>query len=578
MVKNRLILKNLNKRKQIKRQNITQLLITLFTVLLINYIASFYFFRLDLTSEKRYTLTNHTKELLTNIDDVIYIQIYLEGELPSGFIRLKNSVKEMLDEFRVYAGDNIQYEFINPSESSDKKTRNEIYSQLYKKGIMPTNLKEKDEEGKMSEKIIFPGAIVTFHSKEAPINLLKNNLSLPAEKNLNNSIQELEYSFIGAIHQLSKKIKQQIAIIEGHGEWSDIQMADITDALFEFYNLKRVTIKGQISALDDYQAIIIAGPDSAFDEKDKFIIDQFIMKGGKSFWLYDAVKTNMDSLAYSSTTLALINSINIEDMLFNYGARVNPNIIMDLQCSMIPINTAIVGTPPKFTPAPWYYFPLINPSDEHVITKNLNLIKTEFVSTVDSVGEDPDIKKTFLLYSSKYSKAVNAPARISLDILKTEPDPSIFNKPHLPTAILLEGKFTSLFKNRVPAQIASSKEIGFKEKSNPTKMLIIADADIIRNAVKYEGNQPVPFPLGYDRYTGQTYGNKEFLLNAFNYILDDSGLLSIRSREVTLRLLDRAKIIDNRVFWQTLNLILPIIFVLIFGIILNYLRKRKFAR
>jgi len=567
----------LNKRKQIKRQNITQLLITLFTVLLINYIASFYFFRLDLTSEKRYTLTNHTKELLSNIDDIIYVQIYIEGELPSGFVRLQNSVKEMLDEFRVYAGDNIQYEFINPSESSDKKTRNEIYSQLYKKGIMPTNLKEKDDEGKMSEKIIFPGAVVTYHSKEAPINLLKNNLSLSAEENLNNSIQELEYSFIGAVHQLSNKMKKQIAIIEGHSEWSDMQMADITDALFEFYSLKRITIKSQINALDGYDAIIIAGPDSTFDEKDKFIIDQFIMKGGKSFWFYDAVKTNMDSLAFASTTLALVNSINIEDMLFNYGARVNPNIIMDLQCSMIPINTAIVGTPPKFTPAPWYYFPLINPSDKHVITKNLNLIKTEFVSTVDSVGEDPDIKKTFLLHSSKYSKAVNAPARISLDILKSEPDPSIFNKPNLPTAILLEGKFTSLYKNRVPTQIASSKAIGFKEKSNPTKMIVVADADIIRNAVKYEGNQPIPFPLGYDRYTGQTYGNKEFLLNAFNYLLDDSGLLSIRSREVTLRLLDRAKIIEERVFWQTLNLILPIIFVLIFGIILNYLRKRKFA-
>lgn len=568
----------MNKRKLVKRQNITQLIITLITVLLINYVGSFYFFRLDLTSEKRFTLTDHTKELLSNINDIIYIQIYLEGDLPAGFVRLQNSVKEILDEFRVYAGENIQYEFINPSESSDKKTRNEIYSQLYKKGIMPTNLKEKDEEGKMSEKIIFPGAMVTYHSLEASINLLKNNLSLSAEENLNNSIQELEYSFIGAVHQLSNKIKKQIAIIEGHGEFSDIQMADITDALFEFYSLKRITIKGQINALDGYDAVIIAGPDSTFSEKDKFIIDQFIMKGGKSFWLYDAVKTNMDSLAYSNTTMAMINSINIEDMLFNYGARVNPNIIMDLQCSMIPVNTAIIGTPPKFTPAPWYYFPLINPSNDHVITKNLNLIKTEFVSTVDSVGEDPDIKKTFLLHSSKYSKAVNAPARISLDILRKEPDPSVFNKSNLNTAILLEGKFTSLYKNRVPEQIATSKAIGFKEKSSSNKMIVIADGDIIRNAVKYENKQPVPFPLGYDRYTGQTYGNKEFILNAFNYLLDDSGLLSIRSREVTLRLLDRAKIIDSRVFWQALNLILPIIFVLIFGIILNYLRKRKFAK
>lgn len=557
--------------------NVLKLFIALIAIILINFISSFVFFRQDLTAEKRFTLTDYTKEILKNSDDIIYFQIYLDGDLPPGFIRLRNSVKELLDEFRAYGKDNVLYEFINPTENVDKKQRNEIYSQLFKKGIDPTNLKEKDQEGKVSEKLIFPGAIVTYKSKELPLNFLKNNPALSPEQNLNNSIQDLEYQIVSVINKLQTKEKQKIAIIEGHGEWEEMKMRDISESLMEFYIVKRVKIENRLDALKEYNAIIIAGPDTLFDEKDKFIIDQFIMNGGKSLWAINAVNVNMDSLAYSSSTMAMPNMINIEDQLFHYGARINTNLILDLQCAVIPVNVAVQGTAPQFKPAGWYYFPLIASKNNHEINKNINMLKLDFASSVDTVGQDPDIKKTIILSSSQYSRLINAPARISLDILRQEPNPSMYNLPNIPVAVLLEGEFKSVFKNRLPEEILTSKEIGFKEKSNKTKIIVIGDGDIIKNAIRQEGNKLSPYPLGYDRYSGQTFGNKEFLMNTMNYLLDDSGLLSIRSREVTLRLLDRAKILKEKAYWQSINIIIPVLFIIIFGIFSVYIRKRKYS-
>ncbi len=566
------------KRKQIKQQNILGFIISLAIILLINYIVSFVHFRIDLTAEKRYTLTDQTKELLKNLDDIVYFKVYLDGDLPAGFSRLRNSTKELLDEFRVYGNDNIHYEFINPSELKDKTARDELYRDLYKKGLDPTNMKEKDEEGKTSQKIIFPGTVVTFQSKELAVNLLKNNISMPPEVNLNNSIQDLEYEFVRIIKKLSTEKTPKIGFIEGHGELSDIQVADITNALFDFYSVKRVKIAANLDALKDFDVIVIAQPDTLFDEKDKFIIDQFIMNGGKSLWLIDAVKIDLDSLAYTNATIGMVNYTNIEDQLFKYGVRVNPVLVQDLQCAVIPINTAVVGAPPQFAPSAWYYFPLIAPPSSHMITKNLNLLKSEFANTIDTVGEGLNIKKTILLYSSQYSKTISAPARVSLDIMKYEPDKRMFSSPYLPMAVLLEGEFESLFKNRITPDIAFNKDIGFKEYSVPTKMIVVADGDMIRNLYRKENGQITPYPLGFDRYTGQTYGNKEFILNAINYLCDDSGLLSLRAREIKLRLLDKAKIMDEKFKWQLINTILPIAFIIAFGIVIGIYRKRKYAK
>lgn len=566
------------KRKQVKQQNIIEFVVSLAMILLINYIASFLYYRIDLTAEKRFTLTDQTTELLENLDDVVYFKVYLDGELPAGFSRLKNSTQEIIDEFRTYSEENIQYEFINPSNLKDKKAQEELYRELYKKGLDPANVQEKDEEGKTSQKIIFPGAIVSYRGKEMAVNLLKNNLSLSPEENLNNSIQELEYEFVRIITRLNAEKIPQIAFLEGHGELTDIQVASITNELLQFYTVKRVKINGQINALKEFDAIIIAQPDTAFSEKDKFIIDQFIMHGGKSLWLIDEVRIDLDSLAFQNENLAMINNTNLNDQLFKYGVRVNPVLIQDLQCASIPVNTAMVGSPPKFEPAPWIFFPLISPPANHLITKNLNLLKTEFINSIDTVGGNSKIKKTILLSTSRYSKAIAAPARVSLDIMRYEPDPRLFASPNQPIAALLEGEFESLYKNRLTPDIAFSKEIKFYESSKPTKMIVIGDGDIIKNLYRTENGVQTPYPMGFDRYTGKTYGNKEFILNTINYLCNDSSLLTLRAREIKLRMLDKVKISEERVKWQIINTVLPVAIVILFGILLAIYRKRKYSK
>ncbi|MBE9469520.1 MAG: gliding motility-associated ABC transporter substrate-binding protein GldG [Bacteroidetes bacterium] len=571
------------KRKEVKKQNIIQLLLILIIIVLVNYIFSFVLLRVDLTSEKRYSISEPTQEILKNLKDVVYFKVYLNGDLPSGFKQLEKSTKEMLDEFRAYSKSNIEYEFVNPSESNDKKTRNEIYKQLYEKGLTPTNLSYKEENGTNSQKIIFPGLIVSYRGEELAVNILNNNIGASPEQNLNGSTQELEYKLSNSINKITTITKPAIAFIEGQGELNENNVLDITNSLKEYYNVKRVRINNQLSSLRDslkhnkFSLIIIAKPDSAFNEKDKFIIDQFIMNGGKVLWLLDVIKTDIDSLAYSNSTIALANNINLDDQLFKYGVRINPNLIEDIQCAIIPINTALIGAQPKFTPTPWLFFPLISPSTTNPITRNLNLIKTAFVSSIDTVGNNPFVRKTILLSSSIYTKVINAPARISLDMVDEEPDQRQFNKKNVPVAVLLEGQFESIFKNRIVPDIAQSKDIAFKDKSYDTKMIVIADGDIIKNQIRHNGKKVIPYPLGYDRYTRQTFGNKEFILNAIDYLTGNSALMQVRSREIRLRLLDKTKINNQRLKWQIINTILPIFVIIIFGILAILYRKRKYS-
>ena len=301
------------------------------------------------------------------------------------------------------------------------------------------------------------------------------------------------------------------------------------------------------------------------------------MNGGKIIWFIDMVNANMDSLAYSNTTIALLEQLNLEDQLFQYGVRINPNLIQDLQCAVIPIKTGMIGPNPKFSPAPWLYFPLIAPSNLNPITKNMNLIKSEFVSVIDTVGENKNVKKTVLLNSSKYSRVVKAPLRISLDMVNNLPDEKYFNRSYQPIAVLLEGKFESVFKNRLTNKIVSNNEINYKDTSVNTKMIIVSDGDIIKNKVKYRGENVIPYPLGYDRYTKQTFGNKEFVVNSINYLFDDKGLMNTRSKEFKLRLLDKTKINKEKLRWQLINTLVPVIFIIIFGVFWNIIRKRKYS-
>jgi ABC-2 type transport system permease protein len=557
-----------------KKRDLTALALTIIILILLNVVASFIFHRFDLTTEKRYTLSPVTKKILSNLDETVFVKVYLEGEFPAGFKRLRNETKEMLDEFRTYSNNNIEYEFINPSENPDKKQQNEVYKQLYDKGLQPFNVENKKEEG-TTQQIIWPGAIVSYKGQEVPWKLLKTSMvGYSAEGQLNNSIQSLEYEFASCIRNLSTKTHNEIGFLEGQGELDTLAVDDIKNALGEFYQLKRVRIDGQLNALKGLTALVIAKPDTAFSEKDKFVLDQFIMKGGKVLWCIDALDTRVDSLARTGRTLAVPYDLQIDDLLFKYGVRINTNMVLDIQSAVLPVNTAYRGQQPKIEMKPWIYAPVILPTNNHPIVKNLDVIKLDFASSIDFV-ESPGITKTVLLTTSKNSKTINAPARVDMRIMQYQQDEEQFKNSFQPIAVLLEGEFESAFKNRITSkEILNDSAIAFKDHGVNTKMIVISDGDIIRNDIQTSGK---PFPLGYYKYTNQTFGNKNLILNCINYLCDDSGLISVRSRELTLRLLDKKKIKLDRLKWQLINTVIPLLLVFIYGIVHFLRRKRKYT-
>ena len=567
-------------RAKIKLQNIIQFILLISIIVVIAVISQYVFFRLDLTSEGRFTISPQTKHLVKELDDVVYFKIYLDGDdLSAGYKNLHDATKEMLDELRVYAKENIQYSFENPYAIEDKKTKKEIFRQLYKKGLDPINLEEEDDEGKVSHKVIFPGVIATYKDKETAFNLVKESTKNEEAQNLNKAVQDIEYKLVDCISKLKTQKKKILGFLEGHGELDEYEIGDLSYSLSEYYNIVGVKIDGKIDALKHLDALIIAKPVTNFSNKDKYIIDQFVMKGGKVLWMVDFVQASMDSLA-KNDFLAVINNMNINDMLFKYGARVNPVLVQDLQCARIPLMSSIgANGEPKMTPRSWFYFPIISNHSNHSISKNINIIKTKFTGTIDTVGSDSKIKKTILLKTSKYCKVIAAPLRVSLDVTKDKPNVKEFNRSYLPIAVLLEGEFTSIYKNRYLPGLKDSKEIDYKEKSVDTKMIIIADGDIGKNDLHKEKGKTFPMPLGrYTRDQGAYYrGNKEFLMNAINYLIDNNGVMSLRSREIKMRLLDRLKAKEEALKWKLINTILPIIFIILFGIIVAFIRKKKYT-
>ncbi len=576
-------------RKNIFNNYLLQLIIVVVVIIAVNIISSYIFTRIDLTSEKRYTLSEPTQELLNKVDDIVYFRIFLDGEFPAGFKRLRRETKELLDEFRAY-NKNIEYEFINPSISDDVEERNATYQLLMEQGLSPTNLQVKTKSG-MDQQVIFPGALVSYRNNELPVELLDNQINVPPEAALNNSIQNLEFKFAEVINNLSKVVVPKIAFIEGHGELDDQETYDITLALQENYIVKRVTINGQINKLvnrmlidsvnqeykiiPEYAAIIIAKPDSMFSGKDRFIIDQYIMYGGKVLWLIDPIAASMDSIQMQENTVSVENNLDLQTQLFSYGVKLNNDLLLDLNAMPIPIRTGQVGGKAQIDFFPWYYFPIITPTSQNPIVKNMNAIKTQFVSSMDTTSAR-GVKKTILLRTSEYTKTEGVPSIISLRLLQEDPNIIDYPGPSRPIAVLLEGNFKSDFRNRIPQAIAADKEIGFKEQSEYTSMIVVSDGDIIKN--QFHIPQGYPLPLGFDQFTRETFGNKEFILNAMNYLTDGPGLISLRSREMKLRLLDKTKINSDRLFWQLINLFVPVLIIIATGILLVWLRKRKYSR
>lgn len=569
-----------------RERSLIQLFVGIAVIFLINLIASQIYLRFDLTEEKRYTLSDATVQMLEELDDYAFFKVYLEGDFPAGFKKLRNETRDMLEEFKAYSPF-IEYTFINPSGIVDNEKRESLIQELIEKGLQPTNLHVNKKEGR-SRILIFPGLILEYKGYEVPVELLNAQMGVSPERVLNNSIETLEFNLASALLKMLDGRKPTVAFLDGHGELKGAYLADIAKSLSEFYLLGSLRIGGQMSSLfavdtakkqilgqPIIDALIIAQPTKPFSEADKYVIDQYIMHGGKVFWLIDPVAANMDSLQRSSQTIALKNELNLEDQLFRYGVRLNSHLLLDLNARSIPIITGMIGNQPQQELLPWLYFPVLIPQSQHPIVRNLNTIMTEFPSTLDTVAVD-NVKKTILLQSSLYSRLVSTPALIDLALLEEQPDAANYQAPPQPIVVLLEGKFKSLFANRIPPALNDVFSLPpVKNESEKTSMLVSADGDIIKNQLHY--NQHYPLPLGFDQFTRQTYGNKDFIINAMNYLTQENGLINIRSREITLRMLDKNKVEQNLVLIQVVNIFVPLILILFLGLILGYIRKVKYT-
>lgn len=573
-----------------KRKDILGFLISLAILILVNVIGSISFFRIDLTSENRYSISEPTKKLLENIDEDVLIKVYLQGEdLPSSMLRLRNETREILNEFRAYSGGKMDYEFINPSKHPDKKERDRIYKNLYEKGLRPTDLQIKTDDG-MAQKIVWPGAIIVYQGKEMAVQLLKSQFGAPPQVILNQSIESLEYSLASTIKTISSDELKSIAFIEGHGELSKFESADIIGSLRDYFHVERVKINGNINSLahrvavgkdstnmlvkNKFDAIVIAGPDSTFSEKDKFIIDQFAMYGGKTVWLIDQVQASMDSLRKGGYTMGLSKSLNLDDLFFQYGVRMNYDLVQDLRAAPIPVVTGQFGNQANSQLFPWLFYPLMVSPNNHPINKNIDVVRAQFANSIDLVGNN-SLKKTVVLSTSDKTKLVKAPTRISLNMVSFNPPEEQFTKKNVPIAVLVEGEFTSVFDNRLPPNITNAGEIKYKNKSPETQMLFISDADLIRN--RYNPRTNEYYALGFDQYTKQLYGNKDFFINAMHYLLDDSGIIVSNTKSFKIRLLNSDLVEHNRLLIQVLNTALPIALVILIGLILHFIRKKKYT-
>lgn len=567
------------KRKVQKTQAIIRLLVVVGILICINMLAARYHKGLDLTKEKRFTLTAPTKKLLRNMDDVAVIDVYLEGSFPAGFQRLKEATIERLQSFRDVAGTKVIYRFYNPIEGKSDDEQGKIYQQLAAKGITPINLRVQGEDNGYSEKFVFPYALVQYNGKEEAVRLLENNMGLNPLENLNHSEALLEYKFANAINKLSMPQKPEIAYIMGNGEALGLRTIDLLSTLPRYYKLDTLDLANSLYIPSTYKAIIINGPTMPFEDKDKFKIDQYVMNGGSILWAVDQINTPMDSLQKSEQFVAMDMGLNLNDMLFKYGARINYNLIEDLQCLSIPVTVGMQGDRPQIDLRPWIYYPVFGMESKHPIVKNMNYVMGRFVSSIDTI-KNPEVKKTILLQSSKYSRVAAAPLRVSLSTLRYPQREDMFTKPNQPAAVLLEGTFRSLFKNRLHPDflrvLKDSLNRDFKVSSDTIgKMILIADGDIMLNDF---AQQTGPMEMGFWKYTQTRFANKEFILNCLEYLTDNSGLLAARSKDTRLRQLDPSRVKKEKNTWVITNIGVPLLYVGLFASVFLFFRKRKYER
>lgn len=554
-----------------------QILLILGIIVFINILSQYFNTYLDFTEEKRFTLTEPTKKLIKDVKNVVYIQVLLEGNFPSGFKRLQQSTKEILDQFNSENG-YIEYEFENPNEGTVDviNARRKSYGE---EGLIPTNLMVRSgSENK--EQLIYPYAIVKLGDRKISVNLLENAPDLDQESNLSNSISLLEYKLATAIQKVHYPEKKNILFTTGHGELAREQTKSLVSLLNSSYNLAWINLDSTFIIKPEIDLLIIARPIIPITEKNKFVLDQYVMNGGKIIWLVDGLKMSLDSLSTRNEFIPEPLDLNLTDYFFKNGIRINSNLVLDLECSRIPQVIGRTGDKPQIELFPWYYHPLIAPRSNHPIVSNIDRISLEFPSTIDTLKTKTDIKKTILLQSSQYSRYQTSPMKVGFEMMRYKPDPDKFNRPNLPIGILLEGTFGSLFENRLDEDmnnILSSIGIPFKTISSPTSMLVVADGDVIKNLYDKETGKFAP--IGYNKYEKATFnGNKDFILNSIEFMINQNNILTARTKEFKLRMLDKVKAEKDKLYWQSINIVLPIILIVLFGAINFYWRKKKFIK
>ncbi|WP_027137571.1 gliding motility-associated ABC transporter substrate-binding protein GldG [Gaetbulibacter saemankumensis] len=552
-------------------KHLKQLGILFIALFAINYLSSFIFNRFDLTKDKRYTLSEATTSILKSIESPLVVDIFLKGDdFPSEFRRLQRETKQLLEEF-TSKNNNIVFNFINPLE--DDATRDRNIQQLSVRGLTPMQLSVQ-ENGKASQAIIFPWALASYNNQTVIIPLIKNKIGATQQELVTNSVQHLEYAFADGFSKLSTPKTKKIAVLRGNQELDDIYIADFIKKIGEYYLIAPFTLDSvssnpqkTLKAIESFDLIIAAKPTEPFTEEEKLVLDQYTMNGGKSLWLIDAVAMEKDSLYNASgRNFAVTRDLNLTDFFFNYGVRINPVMVSTLYSA--PITLAIgEGSNSQFQHLQWPYSPLAGSNNNHPVVNNLNLVKFDFANQIDTLKNN--IKKTVLLESAPLSKLEGTPREVNLNLVTKKQDPKLFNKGNQTLAVLLEGQFNSAFNNRIkPLELNN-----LKNKSHETKMIIVADGDIIKNDVV----RNEPQELGFDKWTGQTYGNKEFLLNAVNYLLDDNGLINIRSKDIAVAFLNQQKITKEKAKWQLVNILLPIVLLGLFGMVFNYFRKKHYT-
>jgi ABC-2 type transport system permease protein len=573
-----------------KISDLLGLILRLTTVFVIAALLGLVVVKFDLTAEKRHSLTSATMTMLDTLPDDMYVRCYLHGEFPAGYKHLEQSIKERLQEFRDYSHERIDYEFIDPYESGDNKTIKEVFKALDEKGLKFSNI-SYEEDGAQASKLIWPCAIIEYHGKEYPIQFLKSDAPAMSDEMIATSVNHLEYELANSIRKITRSEKPSVALLSGHRELDPLHLADFIFGLRDNYDVELVRIDSQLNALSEkiaglpdrrnlYSAMIIAGPDSMVSDRDRFIIDQFIMNGGKVLWMLDALKINMDSLRNQETTMAASNENGLYEMLFEYGVRLNRSLVIDYQSAPIILDHGPMGNQRNYVDRNNYYAPLfLSSAQRHPITANLDPLKMEFAGSLDSVNQNPEVLKIPLLRSSKLSKELRAPVRVDLGLLEMSQEYFVGNnQPERVMAMILEGKFPSAFKDQTPLQIKQNESIAFKEKSKPTRMIVIADGDMAYNDVDFRGNRPLPLALGYDpQFRRVLYDNKEFLLNCMNYLMDDQSLITVRSRTIELRKLNSAALERDHTAVVFINSVLPVVLVAGFGVLRIRLRKRKWA-